>query len=533
MDSEIRQNSVPEFNQKYWLLAIVALYGTFLIYSFICCPVPSVNEPHYLTKAKHYWNPEWCQRDFFLESSNPHQVYYQTVGILTRWLSLEQTAIISRIVGYLLLAIGWDCFFRQITSSYWKSIGIAWLFLGLTTIGNLSGEWMIGGMESKVFSYAFLLLAFGKSLQDKKCSMMIFHGLAISFHPVVGVWGLLANSGARFCSQMGTENYSVTALLRNSKKQFSIWITSIGLLVLFSLPGIIPALQLLGTSHDGINVNEANYIQVIFRLGHHLDPMRFPAKAWGYYAFQLVASLILFRTILRRKKNAQSFRFVLFLVLISCLFAMGGLVAGGRTGSVWEMPFYAIRLKLLKFYSFRLADVMIPMFFSVCLMEFFFNFGKVQKKIIWGIASMMLLIALVNPPLNGNPSKYPRQKLSDWMEVCDWFRTNTNKNLLVFTPKNSWAFKWYAERAEFVTKKDCPQDAKGLVEWNSRLLYLADWGEKNYENGYSSEELTVLNRDYGITHLVVTRLEPIHQKPVFENKTYRVYEIEKVSPAIE
>ncbi len=144
----------------------------------------------------------------------------------------------------------------------------------------------------------------------------------------------------------------------------------------------------------------------------------------------------------------------------------------------------------------------------------------------------MLLIALVNPPLNGNPSKYPRQKLSDWMEVCDWFRTNTNKNLLVFTPKNSWAFKWYAERAEFVTKKDCPQDAKGLVEWNSRLLYLADWEEKNYENGYSSEELTVLNRDYGITHLVVTRLEPIHQKPVFENETYRVYEIEKVSPVI-
>src|SRR5690606_21616877 len=60
----------------------------FLAYSFWCRPVPSVNEPHYLTKAKHYWQPSWCAGDFFLESSNPHLVFYRTVGALTQWFTL-------------------------------------------------------------------------------------------------------------------------------------------------------------------------------------------------------------------------------------------------------------------------------------------------------------------------------------------------------------------------------------------------------------------------------------------------------------
>lgn len=30
-------------------------------------PAPDVNEPHYLGKAKHYWNHAWAPGDFFFE----------------------------------------------------------------------------------------------------------------------------------------------------------------------------------------------------------------------------------------------------------------------------------------------------------------------------------------------------------------------------------------------------------------------------------------------------------------------------------
>ena len=39
-------------------------------------PVPEVNEAHYLSKAKHYWNPQWCDQDFFCNSADAHQVFY-------------------------------------------------------------------------------------------------------------------------------------------------------------------------------------------------------------------------------------------------------------------------------------------------------------------------------------------------------------------------------------------------------------------------------------------------------------------------
>ena len=49
-------------------------------------PVPDVNEPYYLGKAIHYWNPDWLRGDFFMESADTHKVFYFTFGWLSLWL---------------------------------------------------------------------------------------------------------------------------------------------------------------------------------------------------------------------------------------------------------------------------------------------------------------------------------------------------------------------------------------------------------------------------------------------------------------
>lgn len=64
--------SITHLSFKTRLPITLLIFLGFLAYSLIQMPVPAPNEPHYLVKAKHFWNPEWCKGDLFLESSNPH-----------------------------------------------------------------------------------------------------------------------------------------------------------------------------------------------------------------------------------------------------------------------------------------------------------------------------------------------------------------------------------------------------------------------------------------------------------------------------
>src|SRR5262249_33755928 len=126
---------------------IVALWLSFLACSLIRAPIPAVNEPHYLVKARYYWQPEWCRGDLFLESANPHVVFYETFGWLAAAFNFETAALIGRIAGLLLLAIGWDRLLSQTLPGRWGPLAAAWLFLLLQAGGNFAGEWLVGGVE--------------------------------------------------------------------------------------------------------------------------------------------------------------------------------------------------------------------------------------------------------------------------------------------------------------------------------------------------------------------------------------------------
>ena len=51
--------------------------------------MPDVNEPNYLGKAIHFWNPAWAPNDFFLDTADTHWVFYFTFGWLSRWLAAD------------------------------------------------------------------------------------------------------------------------------------------------------------------------------------------------------------------------------------------------------------------------------------------------------------------------------------------------------------------------------------------------------------------------------------------------------------
>ena len=556
------------------LLAVAAVFLSFTVDSFARYPVPGPNESHYLCKAKHYWNPEWCRGDLFLSSSNAHLVFYQTFGLLTRWFSLETTAIVGRLAGLLILAAGWTALVAVLVPGRWPALWAAWIFLALSAVGNLSGEWLVGGIEAKVVAYGLLFAAMataigGPASRDHRQILLagVLAGLAISFHPVVGIWGLAAAVFASLmralfaasCSSPKEQGTDGVAEGTKAGVSWSWYVAAVSALVILAAPGVIAGLR----AAAGSSV-VADYIQVYYRLAHHLDPVHFPEwvwigdwvnrlasivhlppvhfAGWAWVAYGALACLWLFGRPWMSRREPEKWFF--WFVIGSGLVALAGFLVGWRFGPPehvrnyllpWRWLGYPLRWKLLKLYPFRLFDVMLPIAVAVTLAGLARRWceracqppnarHRRTVPLIWVLCGAPALVACLSVAPDARP-QMSAAELADWLDVCRWIERNTPPNALILTPtQESWAFKWYAQRAEFVSYKDCPQDGPGIIEWNKRLLFLADWSERHLEKGYTAAELAPF-RELGITYIVALRLGPFDFKPVYRNATFRVYRI--------
>jgi hypothetical protein len=509
-------------SRSFDLRLVIAVWLSLLVYGVIAAPIPAVNEPHYFCKAKHFWQPVWCANDFFLASPNAHTVFYVSIGWLTRWLTLEQTAWIGRVTATLVLAAGWVCLTTRLLTARWSPLMACWLFLALESCGNLSGEWLVGGVEGKVVCYGLLFAALGQLQRERIVFAGALAGLALSFHPVVGAWGVLAFAGTRLW-EIGTKK-SLATCLQSALAAM--------LLILLALPGLIPVVQLLLEQASATTKYSATYIQVYYRLAHHLDPMLFPLRAYAGY----VVLLVLWVCLSRGASRTEGRRLFNRVVGWAVLFAIAGLLVGAGPRPANLMPYFAERMNLLKFYPFRLADVLVPVAVSVAVLEWLErksdSSGKnalaVNKSMngAAGLSALLFLAALARAHSIVEVNRYSGELRADWLSVCHWIDESLPRDALVQAPHNGWAFKWFAGRAEYVAFKDCPQDAAGIVEWNRRLLFLKKWYEYQYaDEYYSAEELRDLRRQTGITHLLTDRLGPLALEPVYRNETFQVYDL--------
>lgn len=533
-----------------WLV-LLALWATFLTYSVIAAPIPGVNETHYLCKAKHFWQPTWCAPDFFLASANAHTVFYATIGALTVFLSLEQTAWVGRGIAYLLLAYGWTRGVSHMCVTKWTPLWTAWIFLAFASCGNFSGEWLVGGVEGKVFTYAFLFMAFADFLESRQRRAAVWAGIAVSFHPVVGIWALLAFAASQAVLSIVRNKRAHQVSIRmdfSSEQQRSLtipgpvlrgrpilkWIGSLDPIVLtmvfvFSLPGLIPVVQLLIEPAPEQTRYAATYLQVYFRLAHHLDPMTFSQRA--YLGYALLIAIWVGNLYWQGRTNAK--RAFDNIVLWAIVFAVIGIAVGFGPRPPARMFWFDKRMNLLKFYPYRLADILIPLSVAVSVAGVFERTLltaplRLGRRFSLPQATMVLLFlaSLWRAHSISELNRYARVDRADWLDVCRWINDHTPADALFQSPTNSWAFKWFAQRAEYVTYKDCPQDAAGLVEWNRRLNFLKNWYEKQYADGlYSTEELRELRRQTKLSHLLTDRLGPLELEATYRNKTFQVYDL--------
>src|SRR5262249_18306971 len=119
------------------------------------------------------------------------------------------------------------------------------------------------------------------------------------------------------------------------------------------LPGLLPALAMMYRGAESDVQGAADSIQVFDRLKHHLDPERFAVSAWCGYGALLTLWLALRPWSGRDFASRFFFRFVVWWLLIA---ADGAAVGFG--------PRWA---GLMKYYPFRLVDVMLPIGVAVAV----------------------------------------------------------------------------------------------------------------------------------------------------------------------
>lgn len=524
MNRESANDSLPTR-----LLRVSLLFAAFMAYSALRVPVPGVNEPHYLAKARHYWQPEWCAGDFFLESADAHLFFYQTIGWLTAVCSLEQAAWFGRAAALLLLALGWERFLSALTDTRFGPLWAAWLFLLLHAIGNLSGEWLLGGVEAKVFSYGFVFWACGCLLRRRVFAAAALFGLAISMHPVVGIWSVAAAAVATAAAGRWHADSQLKAALQSRVPAVA------AVLVLTSLPGLVPAVRMLLTSDPELT-RQANFIQFTYRLAHHLDPLAFPPVSYVYYGAMIAACLILLmaarRPTPRPMEITPELWWFVWMVVAAVLLALVGWLIGWGPRPTDRMPLGDLRIALLKFYPFRLVDILVPILLAVLVVrwgEGWRTAGQASRRrtlVMFAGCGVTFLVAVLLPGADRNPAGMDRDTRREWIDVCEWVRDHTPQDSLLYAVHESWAVKWYAQRPEYVSFKDCPQDAAGIVEWYQRLRLLSDWSRRAFADETADDaELNELHRETGISFLISREWSQLQRRPVYCNGTFCVYSL--------
>ena len=538
----------PEASRGGWARAGIEVLAILAVFAAAgAWPVPDVNETAYLTKARHFADPAWCRGDFFLETPDAHGVFYLLMGPLAAAVSLEQAAWIGRWLGWLALACGFRWATMPLLGGAWPKIIAAALFSLALRHTTAAGEWVIGGCESKVFAWALVLAAVGEIGRGRFAWAWLALGAATALHPIVGGWGLVALvmswCGGFLKYQSNGDLGGPSAAAKNAPFA-SVVLVAAGLL--FAAAGVVPALGLSAGADAAMRAAAAK-IHVVERLSHHLLIRTF---ADGMVARHVLAILLWWCVRVRRPavspmEQAARTRVDRF-ILASLLISLAGVAI-----SLLE-PFAAnAAYSLLRFYWFRLADVLVPFGLATAAAAVLMNDSALgvllpaRPAVTRAVVALLLCVDLAYEsrhwPLPGRTSRTSFMARSDtkvdaapWREICDWVAANTPADACFLTPRGAASFTWLTGRREVVGWKNSPQDARSLVEWRKRFVdcFSRDGSFTNMERSTAAlgpERLRRAAEQYDATHAIIPLDVPGVDTLPFErlhaNRGYAVYRL--------
>lgn len=506
------------------LAPLVLVFAVFFVDG--AWPAPEVNEPYYLCKAANYWNRQWIPNDPFLQSADSHMLFYLAFGWLSQWLDLPVLAWCGRLLTWLLLAWAWCRLCRVLTPQWWAAPLSAALFVCLQERFHMAGEWVVGGVEAKGFAYVLVFLGLESLAAARWAGACLLFGAATAIHVLVGGWSLVALAAVWLLS--GRDRPTLRAMVP----------AIVGAAAL-SLVGVLPAWRLTA-GFDPQVVDQANVIYVFQRLAHHLLVTGMPASFIDRFLL-----LGLFWALLEYVTPGDCSAKRLRRFVVAAL----GIAAVGAALCLLQYVDVHLAARLLRFYWFRLADVMLPLGAALAAVRFVSNrLQRRQRGAQWVVAAAVA-VALLHTGGYAGARLFPTVPRADagrvydfpaWRDVCQWIGQSGQipPQARFLTPRMAQTFKWYARRSEVATWKDIPQDAPSVVRWWNTLcdIYALNQGDGQISwigslARWPTWRLVQLANKYGADYLLAYRW-PRHPFPVvYENRTYVVYRIAGWDPA--
>ena len=489
---------------------------------------PDVNESHYLTKAKHFYDANYCPGDLFLGSSFSHWLFYASTGWLTRFVSLASFAWIGRVLVWTATAFAWQRLSHHVTPTRWWSVFSALFFLLLNDRFHLAGEWVVGGLEAKSVATVFVVFALGQMVRRDWKLVWPLLGIASAFHALVGGWCVIACGIAWWMSEV-CRSRSLPSMT-HVKKQLRLQVVPLIIGGAIALVGVLPPLIAdWGTPNEV--AREAHSIYVHQRISHHLWFGAFPVSHVARFALITVFWFALYRW-MGSSRQIQSSIFeaklkpLKFFAVGSLLISFAGLLLCGASDSG---AFDWLNLDgLLRFYWFRLSDFAIPLTIALAatfLMRLWLSkpldrFRRLAAAVVVSCIVGAGLLMIIERHQYGIPkadrASLPQyvydpglteQTYNDWRSVCNWIRANTPPDAIFITPDQQQTFKWYAQRTEIVCWKDVPQDAASMIEWWARVEEIIHPQRRSALGMliYDDSQLAELADKYDATHLLLPR----------------------------
>jgi hypothetical protein len=503
---------------------------------------PDVNEAHYLTKARHYWNPVWCPHDFFLDSADAHTVFYWTFGWVCALVSLPVAAWIGRVAIWLLLSWSWQRLSFALVPVRMAAVLSGGLMIVLTTVGHMAGEWIVGGVEAKGFAYVFLFLGMEQIVRNRWTPAWLLLGAAAAMHVLVGGWGVVAAMFAWLAA--GRERPKLASMLPGLAGGFCL-----------SLLGLIPAF-LLNRGVDAETIARANWIYVMIRLPHHLVFNQFDhwfMARHGALALLLAALVGWQWTRIPNGKLRGRLRRLAGFIGGTAILSIVGIIIDQAT-----LYHDDLAASLLRLYWYRLGDMLIPGGVALLIVLVLWQVSLRRPRLAQ-CGTGLAVVAAVTPLLywsyqqqrqllpgaatglaavrdGGRELAAVKAEYEDWKNACAWIAKHAPEEAVFLTPRWQQTFKWHAERGEVVAVKDVPQDARGLIEWNRRRERVLSPGVSLYGYAvYTDAHLMAIANQYGASYVIfeprkfsrATKLMRVY--PIGEdwNASYSIYRIGK------
>ena len=192
---------------------------------------------------------------------------------------------------------------------------------------------------------------------------------------------------------------------------------------------------------------------------------------------------------------------------------------------------FRLAAALLRFYPFRFFDGLLP-----CVAALSASAAWASSQTARGldlrfplVGVGLLLIVFLTAAYAKRPwapGGYRSWTYAEWKQACQWLKENTPPETVVYTPRESFGFKWHAERAEYICFKDCPQDAAGILEWNRRLKVVHSWSERSWKDGrYDKEDLVEFRRLTGADYILTRKLKNFAVLPDQQFGRWRLYRL--------